>query len=102
MFKALLNGILNTIISILSIVLTPINALFTALFPNMSGLISYFNNFVNTYIGNNLIWFMNLLPPGFKYCLRVWFTFVIAYYGIYYTYKGFIKVWEIIQKIKFW
>lgn len=102
MFKALLNGILNTITSILNLVLTPVNALFDNLFPDMSSAISNFNNFVNTYIGNNLAWFWNLLPPIFKNLLIVWFTFVVAYYGIYYTYKAFIKIWEVIQKIKFW
>lgn len=57
MFKALLNGILNTIASILNIVLSPINNLLSTIFPNMTGLISYFNNGVDTYIGNNLSWF---------------------------------------------
>lgn len=102
MFKALLNGILNTISSILNIVLSPINALFNNLFPDMSGAISNFNNFVNTYIGNNLAWFWNLIPPITRGILGTWFTFIVAYYGIYYTYKGFLKIWEIIQKIKFW
>ena len=102
MFKALLNGILNTIISFLNIVLTPINALFNNLFPNMATAISQFNSFVTTYIGNNLAWFWNLLPPIFRGLVGTWFTFVIAYYGIYFTYLGFMKIWNVIQKIKFW
>lgn len=102
MFKALLNGILKTIASILNIVLSPINSLFNSLFPNMSSMISTFNGFVNTYIGSNLSWFFSLLPPMFRTCLTTWFTFVISYYGIYYTYKGIVKLWTIIQKIKFW
>lgn len=102
MFKALLNGILNTLASIISILLTPINNLLSTLFPNMSGLITYFNNFVNNYLSNNLSWFFSLLPPGFKYCLTTWFTFVIAYYGILFTYRSIIKIWNIIQKVKVW
>ena len=102
MFKALLNGILKTIASILSLIVSPINTLISNLFPGMTQLIGTFNNFVNTYIGNNLTWFFSLLPPIFKYCLTTWFTFVVSYYGIYFTYKGIVKIFSVIQKIKFW
>lgn len=102
MFKALLNGILNTISSFLGLILSPINSLFNNLFPDMSNAIGTFNTFVDTYIGNNLAWFWSLFPPIFRNCLTIWFTFVVSYYGIYFSYKGIIKIWEIIQKIKFW
>lgn len=102
MIKALLNGILNVITSLLNIFLLPINALIENIFPDMSSAISTFNNFINNYVGGTLSYFFSILPPIFRGLLVLWFTFVIAYYSIYYSYLAIIKIWSIIQKIKFW
>lgn len=102
MIKALINGLLKIITSILNVFLLPINALFENLFPDMSNSISTFNNFVNTYVGGTLSYFFSILPPIFRGLLVIWFTFLISYYTVYYTYNGLIKIWGIIQKIKFW
>lgn len=102
MIKTLLNGILKAITAVIGFILTPINALFANLFPDMSNAISTFNTFVNTYIGGSLSYFFSLFPPIFKTLLVLWFTFVIAYYSIFYTYKAIIKIFNVIQKIKFW
>lgn len=90
------------ILKILNIVLIPINALIENIFPDMASAIQTFTNFINNVLGNNLVFFFKLLPPIFRGLLFTWFTFVIAYYSIYYTYKGILKIWEVIQKIKFW
>lgn len=102
MIKAIINGILNMTIKILDIVLIPVNALFTNLFPDVSSMISTFNNFVNTYIGGGLAYFFSLLPPIFRGLLSTFITFTIAYYGVYYAYVGIKKVFDIIQRVKFW
>lgn len=102
MIKTLLNGILKAITSVIGFILTPINALFNNLFPDMSGAISTFNSFVNNYLGGALSYFFSLFPPIFRGLLILWFTFIIAYYSIFYTYKAIIKIFNIIQKIKFW
>lgn len=102
MIKALLKGILKMILSILNIVLIPINTLIENVFPDMASAIQTFTNFINNILGNNMVFFFHLLPPIFRSLLFTWFTFVIAYYSIYYTYKGILKIWEVIQKIKFW
>jgi hypothetical protein len=102
MIKSLLNGILKIVTTLIGFILTPVNALFTNLFPDMSNAISTFNTFVNTYVGGALSYFFSLFPPIFRTLLILWFTFVIAYYSIFYTYKAIIKIFTIIQKIKFW
>lgn len=102
MIKALIKGLLKIITSILNVFLLPINALFENLFPDMSSAISTFNNFVNTYVGGTLSYFFSILPPIFRGLLVIWFTFLISYYTIYFTYHTLIKIWGIIQKIKFW
>lgn len=102
MIKALLNGILKFAIKLVDIVLTPINLLFDNLFPDVANMISTFSTFVNTYVGGALSYFFSLLPPIFRGLLIAFFTFVIAYYGVYYTYVGIKKIFEVIQKIKLW
>ena len=90
------------ITSVVNIFLIPINALFENVFPDMTNAISQFNTFVNTYVGGTLSYFFSILPPIFRSMLTIWFTFVIAYYTIHFTYITVIKVWAIIQKVKFW
>lgn len=102
MIKAILKGILNMITKLLSIFLIPVNLLIENLFPSMANAIATFNTFINTYIGGTLSYFFSILPPIFRSLLIVWFTFVVSYYTVYYTYIGIIKIWNIIQKIKFW
>ena len=102
MIKAILNGILNAITSVIGFILTPINALFVNLFPGRSSAISIFISFVSTYVGGALSYFFSLFPPIFRSLLILWFTFVIAYYSIYYSYKAIIQIFNVIQKIKFW
>lgn len=102
MIKAILKGILKALSGIVTGLLSPLNSLFTNLFPNMSTAISTFTTFVNTFFGNTLAYFLYLLPPTFRTLLILWFTFVIAYYGVYYTYIGFLKLFNVIQKVKFW
>lgn len=102
MIKGILNGLLKMIISVLNIFLIPVNALFENLFPDMTNSINTFVSFVNTYVGSFLSYFFSILPPIFRNILVIWLTFVIGYYTIYYTYLGIIKIFNIIQKIKFW
>lgn len=102
MIKAILNGILKMVTSAINLVLTPVNALFANIFPNMSSAISTFNTFVTRYLGGTLSYFFSLFPPIFRNLLVIWFGFVVAYYGIYFTFVAVLKIWNIIQKIKFW
>lgn len=102
MIKALLSGILKIITSLLNVFLMPINALLENLFPDMSNAISTFTSFVNTYVGGSLAYFFSILPPTFRSLLVLWLGFIIGYYTIYYTYLAIIKIFDIIQKIKFW
>ena len=68
----------------------------------MTSAISHFNNFVTTYLGSTLSFFFNLLPPIFRSIVILWLTFLISYYTIYFSYLAIVKMFDIIQKIKFW
>ena len=102
MIKAILNGILSALTGIVNFLLTPLNALVSTVFPDMSNAIATFNNFVNNYLGNNLSYFLSMFPPTFKTLLVLFFTFCIGYYSFYFAYLGITKIFNIIQKVKFW
>lgn len=102
MIKAIINGIMKLVTSILNIVLLPVNTLIANIFPNMSTAINSFTTFVNTYIGGTLGYFFSLLPPISRSIIVLWFTFLITYYGVVWSYSLIIKIYNVIQKIKFW
>lgn len=102
MIKAILNGILKALVAVVNFLLTPINSLVANVFPDMASAIATFNNFVDTYLGSNLAYFFSMFPPIFKSLLVLFFTFCIAYYTIHFTYTAIIKIFNIIQKVKFW
>ena len=102
MIKALLNGIMKIVTSALDIVLLPVNTLIANIFPDMSNAINTFTNFVSTYIGGTLGYFFSILPPITSSIIILWFTFLITYYGVVWSYSLIVKIWNVIQKIKFW
>ena len=102
MIKAIINGLLSIITSLLDVILLPANALIEQLFPDTAILVDNFNTFVSKYLGSNLAYFFNLLPPITKSILLYWTLFITTYYGIYYSYLAIIKINKIIKEIKFW
>lgn len=90
------------LIFIVNLFLTPINAIFNIIFPDLSGYISTFNTMVDTYLGTAIGFFSHMFPPTFLSLLVLWLTFVGAYYGIRFTYNTSIKIFNLIQKLKFW
>lgn len=102
MIKFILNGFLNALTGVVSFLLTPINALVANLFPDMASAIGTFNNFVDTYLGSNLSYFFSMFPPIFKSLLVLFFTFCIAYFTVHFTYIALVRLFTIIQKVKFW
>lgn len=102
MIKAIINGIMKLVTSIIDIVLLPVNALINNIFPDFSSALSTFNNFITNYIGGSLSYFSSILPPITKNVIIIWLTFLITYYGIVWTYTLIIKIFNVIKKIKFW
>lgn len=102
MIKALLNGIMKIVTSVLDIVLLPVNSLIQNIFPDFSSYIGTFTAFVDRYIGGMLGYFISIIPPISRGIIIMWFTFLITYYGVVWSYSLIVKIWNVIQKIKFW
>lgn len=102
MIKALMKGIMKVVTSFIGIILTPVNVLIEGIFPDFSQAIAQFNSFVSNYIGGTIAYFSSILPPITRNVISLWLTFLIAYYTIAWSYALIIKIYNVIQKIKFW
>ena len=102
MIKGILNGILKALVTVVGFLLTPINSLISNAFPDMATSIATFNSFITNYFSSNLAYFFSMFPPTFKTLLVLFITFSIGYYSIYYGYIAIVKIFNVIQKIKFW
>lgn len=102
MGKALMNVIMKLVTSVINIVLTPVNLLLEPLFPeSLSNAITNFSNLLNR-IGSIISWIANLFPPIFKELLLLALGITITYYTIAWSYTLIVKIYNVIQKIKFW
>ena len=102
MAKAIFNVFFKIIKKIVEIFLTPINLLVVNLFPNLSNIITTFNNAVSTLIGGTIGYFSSILPPITRTIILLWFSILISYYGVLFPIHVVMKVIEIIKKIKVW
>lgn len=102
MAKALFNVLFGVIKSILNIGLAPINLLVVNLFPDFSNLISTFNSTLTTYVSPTIGYFSSILPPNSRNIILLYLTFLVSYYTIVYSAHAIIKIFKIIQRIKFW
>lgn len=102
MAKAIMKVIMKLVSSIVDIVLIPINALISGIFPDFSSAISNFTTFVNTYVGGTIGYFASILPPITRSIIGLWLTFLVTYYGVVWSYSLITKIYNVIQKIKFW
>lgn len=102
MIKFLINGILNLVTLVLNIILLPINSLIANLFPDMTTSINQFTSFLSGYVGGSLSYFFSIMPPITRSIILLWLTFLIVYYGVVWSYSLIVKLWNVIQRIKFW
>lgn len=101
MIKAIINGLLTLLMSVVNLVLTPINALIGSIFPGLgqyiSGALTLLAN-----LGNGIAFVCNFMPPLFKGLVVITLTTLMYYYTILWSYTLISKAWTLIQKVKFW
>ena len=102
MAKAIMKVIMKLVSSVVDIVLIPINALIGGIFPDFSNAISNFTSFVTNYVGGTIGYFASILPPITRSIIGLWLTFLVVYYGVAWSYSLITKIYNVIQKIKFW
>ena len=102
MAKSLFIVFFKIITTIVGSALSPINNLVTNLFPDFSNLISTFNYGVTNYIIPKLSYFSVLIPPNTRTFIVLYLTFLITYYSMSFTLHLIVKIFKVIQRVKFW
>lgn len=101
MFKALFKIIINLVASIVQLVCLPLNAAITAALPDLSSKIQEVTStFASVF--NSLNWALGIIPPILQETILFIIVCEIAKHTIYISTHTLIKVWNIVQKIKFW
>lgn len=101
MFKALFNIIINLVASIIQIVVWPLNTAITAVVPDFSSKLVEINTTIGS-IFTHMSWAISILPPVLITTLLFIIACEIAKHTIFVSTHALLKIWNIIQKIKFW
>ena len=101
MFKLLFNGLTSILANLLSIICWPINQLITTALPDISEKITYISDNLSS-VFSGLTWAISILPPVVVSTLLFILTLEVAKQTIFTSTHALIKVWNLIQKIKFW
>lgn len=105
MIGALLSGLFNLILTmmstILQVLLLPLNALFNGAFPDLNSQITQVvQGFSDAMSG--LSWAISIIPPIMRTTLLFIFTLEAGLFVILRSTKMTSKLWKLIQKIKIW
>lgn len=101
MFQLLISLLINLVATLVQLIMAPFNALITAALPDVSAKITQVANGIPTIV-NYLNYGLGLIPPGIITILLFILTCEIAKHTIFTSTHVLLKVWNILQKIKFW
>ena len=101
MIKAFFNVIINLLATVIQLVVWPINLIITNAFPNFSDKILDVTTMFST-IFNSITWALGLIPTPIITVLLFIITVEIAKHTIRLSTGTLIRVWTVLQKIKFW
>lgn len=101
MFKALFNIILNLLATVIQLVCWPINSVIEATLPDLSSKIEEVTTAIAS-IFNTITWALGLLPESLIEILLFIVTIEIAKHTIFKSTHVITKVWNVLQKVKFW
>lgn len=101
MFKILFDIIINLLATIIQIVVYPLNLAITAVLPDFSQQLTNVNLAIGDII-NALSWPISILPTSLVVIMLFIVGCEIAKHTIYISTHTLIKVWTLVQKLKFW
>lgn len=101
MLNAILSGLLNILAGLIQIICFIPNWIIENTLPDISQQITQVTNGLND-LFNGIGWALGLLPPGVLGVLTFILGVEIAKHTIFISTHTLIKVWNVLQKIKFW
>lgn len=101
MFKALFNIIINLLATIIQLICWPINQIIITALPDLSTKITEVTNVFGTAF-DGLSWAISAVPEQIVSTLLFIISIEIAKHTIFTSTHTLIKVWNVLQKLKFW
>lgn len=101
LISALFNFILGLLSTILQIIVWPLNQIISAAFPDISSAILTASQGI-TALFNTFGWALDIIPPVLKGTIGVCFALRLVITTSSISTHALIKVWNVLQKIKFW
>lgn len=101
MVAMIFNAVLNLIASLVKLFVLPLNLVITATLPDLSQKLIDVNSVLSS-VFDNMSWGLGLIPTGILNTVVFILLIEIAKHTIYISTHALIKMWNIIQKIKFW
>lgn len=101
MFKILFDIILNLVATLLQIILAPLNLIISNAFPNISNTITQTASSLVTMF-DGMGWAVGLIPNSVKVVLITILGLEISKHSAYVLSHVIVKVWNLVQKLKFW
>lgn len=101
MFQALFNLILGLLSTILQIILLPFNTLLAQFLPDLSAQISSIVPAITDAMAF-IPWVLSMIPSPIRSAIQFSLVLAIVKYSVSLVARNSTKVWNVIQKIKFW
>lgn len=101
LISALFNFVLGLIATVIQIVVSPLNALITSSLPNFADALNGVSQGFNT-LFTFFYWILDIIPPTLLFALGFCASVRLAAVVISRSSHTLIRVWNILQKIKFW
>lgn len=101
MIQAIFQFLMNLLATVIQIIVWPINAIIIATLPDLSGKIQNVAEVFAT-VFNTITWATGLIPDSIIGTIIFILTVEIAKHTIFTSTHTLLKVWNVLQKIKFW
>lgn len=101
LITAFFNFLLTIIMSVVQLICLPLNALFNGIFPDFSSYVNKIYSALNVAF-SGLSWAVSLIPPGVRETILFIFTIELSILVIMRSSHMTAKVWNLLQKLKFW
>lgn len=101
MFQALFNIIINLLATVIQLICWPINQIIVNALPDLSDKITQVTNVFGTAF-NGMAWIISAIPSEIINTLLFIISIEIVKHAIFTSTHTLIKVWNVLQKLKFW
>lgn len=101
MINAIIKGLLSILSTLVKLITFIPNQIITAALPDISSfVVTTSNNIVNLFDG--ITWGLGFVPSAVLSALLFIFSVEIAKHSIWVLTNVFYRIWEVLQRVKFW